>query len=60
MLPPSDDADRRDEDRGDRRLSQRRSAQGTPEVERRAGERRRIARRLIDVFRAFLHLPPER
>ena len=42
-----------------RRADRRRSVTGV-EDERRRGDRRRVPRRLIDVFRAFLGLPPLR
>ena len=50
--------DRRDEERDDRRRKDRRQSQIAVFVERRLGDRRRVPRRLVDVFRGFLGLPP--
>jgi hypothetical protein len=63
MSSTGNDRDRRDDERGDRRRGDRRSAASDVDpanvaVERRVRERRRIARRLVDVFRSFLGLPP--
>jgi hypothetical protein len=55
----TDDNDRRASEReGDRRRGERRRSQLGVFVERRLGDRRRIQRRLVDVFRNFLGLPP--
>ncbi|HEV3087854.1 MAG TPA: hypothetical protein VGX96_11570 [Candidatus Elarobacter sp.] len=43
---------------GDRRRGDRRRSQLSVFIERRMGERRRVQRRLVDVFRNFLGLPP--
>ncbi|HEY0615783.1 MAG TPA: hypothetical protein VGC96_14125 [Candidatus Elarobacter sp.] len=53
-----DEAERRTAERDDRRRGDRRGSQISIFVERRFGDRRRVPRRLIDVFRAFLGLPP--
>ena len=50
--------DRRASEREDRRRSDRRRSQISVFIERRLGDRRRVQRRLIDVFRSFLGLPP--
>ena len=50
--------DRRASEREDRRRSDRRRSQISIFIERRLGDRRRVQRRLIDVFRSFLGLPP--
>jgi len=47
-------SDRRDDERADRRQSDRRTDGVAVIAERRRGERRLFARRLIDVFRSFL------
>ncbi len=52
------EAERRESERDDRRRTERRRTQTGVDVERRLGERRRLPRRLIDVFRAFLGLTP--
>jgi hypothetical protein len=55
----NDDPKRRsDETEDDRRRGDRRRSQLSIFIERRLGDRRRIPRRLIDSFRAFLGLPP--
>jgi hypothetical protein len=54
-----DDSDRRATEREDRRRGERRRSQISIFIERRFGDRRRIPRRLIDVFRSFLGLPPQ-
>ena len=55
----TDQDDRRASEReGDRRRGERRRSQLSIFVERRLGDRRRIQRRLVDVFRKFLGLPP--
>jgi hypothetical protein len=55
----NDDSDRRSSEREDRRRGERRRSQISIFIERRFGDRRRIPRRLIDVFRSFLGLPPQ-
>jgi hypothetical protein len=52
------EADRRESEPEDRRRTERRRSQIGIFVERRLGDRRRVPRRLIDVFRAFLGLAP--
>jgi len=52
------EAERRESEREDRRRAERRRSQIGIFIERRLGERRRLPRRLIDVFRAFLGLAP--
>jgi hypothetical protein len=54
----NDDSERRSEEREDRRRSDRRRSQISIFIERRLGDRRRVQRRLVDVFRSFLGLPP--
>jgi hypothetical protein len=53
-----DDSERRANEREDRRRSDRRRSQISVVIERRMGDRRRVQRRLVDVFRSFLGLPP--
>lgn len=50
--------DRRASEREERRRTERRRSQLTIFIERRLGDRRRIPRRLVDVFRSFLGLAP--
>ena len=52
------EADRRESESEDRRRTERRRSQIGIFIERRLGDRRRVPRRLIDVFRAFLGLAP--
>jgi hypothetical protein len=52
------DTDRRAADRDDRRQGERRRSQLSIFIERRLRDRRRLPRRLVDVFRRFLGLPP--
>jgi hypothetical protein len=54
----NDDTDRRAAEREERRRRERRRSQLSIFVERRLGDRRRLPRRLIDVFRKFLGLAP--
>jgi hypothetical protein len=54
----NDDKDRRAEAREDRRRGERRRSQISIFIERRLGDRRMLPRRLVDVFRSFLGLPP--
>jgi hypothetical protein len=54
----TNDSDRRASEREDRRRGERRRSQISIFIERRFGDRRRIPRRLLDVFRSFLGLPP--
>jgi hypothetical protein len=53
-----DDSERRSSERDERRRSDRRRSQISIFIERRLGDRRRVQRRLVDVFRSFLGLPP--
>jgi hypothetical protein len=55
----NEDSERRASEREDRRRGERRQSQISIFIERRFGDRRRIPRRLIDVFRSFLGLPPQ-
>ncbi|HTD37819.1 MAG TPA: hypothetical protein VK669_09915 [Candidatus Limnocylindrales bacterium] len=50
--------DRRASEREERRRKDRRQSQISIFIERRLGDRRRVQRRLVDVFRSFLGLPP--
>lgn len=52
------ESERRASEREDRRREERRQSQIGVFIERRLGERRRVQRRLVDVFRSFLGLPP--
>jgi len=52
------ETDRRASEREERRREDRRQSQISVFIERRLGDRRRVHRRLIDVFRSFLGLPP--
>jgi len=52
------ETERRANETEDRRRGERRQSQSAVVAERRVGERRRIPRRLVDVFRSFLGLPP--
>ena len=54
----NDDTDRRSTEREDRRRGERRRSEISIFIERRFGDRRRIPRRLVDVFRSFLGLAP--
>ena len=49
---------RRASEREERRRKDRRQSQISIFIERRLGDRRRVQRRLVDVFRSFLGLPP--
>jgi hypothetical protein len=53
-----DDTDRRSSEREERRRGDRRRSQIAIFIERRFGDRRVLPRRLVDVFRSFLGLPP--
>jgi capsule polysaccharide export protein KpsE/RkpR len=52
------ETERRASERAERRRTDRRQSQISIFIERRFGERRRVPRRLIDVFRSFLGLAP--
>jgi hypothetical protein len=52
--------ERRANEASDRRRAERRRTAETVDTDRRAQDRRRLPRRLIDVFRSFLGLPRSR
>ena len=55
----NDETDRRSAEREERRRgADRRRSQLAIFIERRLGDRRVLPRRLVDVFRSFLGLPP--
>jgi hypothetical protein len=54
----NDETDRRASERDERRRGERRQSQIAIFIERRLGDRRVLPRRLVDVFRSFLGLPP--
>jgi hypothetical protein len=54
----TEEAERREDERHDRRRAERRRSRLAIFIERRLRDRRLLPRRLVDVFRSFLGLPP--